>query len=156
MKIAVERIECATEEARALIAELDAELAGDYAPEQRHGFAIDRVFQPDVRFFIVRLNGVAAGCGAIAFEDGFAELKRMYVRPDQRGLGAVQALVERLEVEALEAGFRLLALETGDSLFAAMRVYERAGFRRCAAFGDYLRKPAHTIARSVFFEKVIA
>jgi putative acetyltransferase len=103
----------------------------------------------------VRLAGAAVGCGAIGFDEGFAELKRMYVRPKMRGLGAVQALLQRLEEEAAARGVALLRLETGDTLHAAHKVYERAGFKRCGAFGHYLTLEPHRIARSVFMEKKI-
>ena len=52
MLIEVEQVVAPTDDARALIGELDAELAGPYPPENRHGLSIDRVFQPSVMFFI--------------------------------------------------------------------------------------------------------
>jgi putative acetyltransferase len=64
-------------------------------------------------------------------------------------------VIAQLEAEAKARGVTRLLLETGDVLHAALRVYERAGFKRCGAFGDYLALPAHTIERSVFFEKHI-
>ena len=155
MGLVVERVEKATDEARLLITTLENELSGTYAAEQRHGLNIEQVFQPSVRFFIARLDGVAAGCGAIGLYDGFAELKRMYVRPEMRGLGVVQAVLARLEAEAAAQGYSRVTLETGDVLHAAHKVYERAGYRRCGAFGDYVSMPPHTIERSVFMEKRI-
>ena len=155
MSIVVERVESATEEARALITALEAELSGQYELYHRHGLSIEQVFLPGIRFFVARLDGAAVGCGAIACDDGFAELKRMYVRPELRGRGVVQAILARLEAEASAQGYTRLTLETGDGLHAAIRVYERAGFRRCSAFGAYVTKPAHTIERSLFFEKGI-
>ncbi|MEQ1868365.1 MAG: GNAT family N-acetyltransferase, partial [Micropepsaceae bacterium] len=107
------------------------------------------------RFFSVRLEGAAVGCGAVGFDDGFAELKRMYVLPAMRGRGVVQALLARLETEAVAHGYRRLMLETGDTLLPALRVYERAGFRRCGAFGHYAVLEPHRIVRSVFMEKSI-
>lgn len=151
----VELVERATDEARALVASLDAELSVGYAPEHQHGYDIERVFQPDVKFFIVRLDGEAVGCGAVGLDEEVAELKRMYVRPEMRGRGAVQALLARLEAEALAHGYARLALETGDTLLSAHRVYERAGFKRCGAFGHYLALEPHRIARSVFMDKAI-
>src|SRR6185369_4531046 len=67
---------------RALVAELDAELGGLYAPEQRHGLALHTIFQSHIRFFVVRLDGEPAGCGGVALFSDFAEIKRMYVRKE--------------------------------------------------------------------------
>jgi len=38
---------------------------------------------------------------------------------------------------------------------AAVRFYEREGYRKCVAFGPYAAMPANAIATSVFFEKRI-
>jgi putative acetyltransferase len=154
LAITLELTERATDDARALIGELEAELSGAYAADQRHGLSVDRVFQPGIRFFIARLDGRPVGCGGIAFEDGFAELKRMYVRPAARGRGVVQALINRLEEEARTHGYARVTLETGDAQLAAIRAYERAGYRRCAAFGSYATLEPCAIVRSVFFEKL--
>jgi putative acetyltransferase len=87
--------------------------------------------------------------------DGFAEVKRMYVRPTARGCGAARAILSRLEDEARARNIRRLVLETGDIRHAAMRLYERAGFTRCAAFGAYATMPLRAVERSVFYEKQI-
>jgi putative acetyltransferase len=154
--ITIERTTTPTDDARTLVEALETELSGNFEAHQRHGLSLDRLFQPHIAFFIARLDGEAVGCGGVAFEDGFAELKRMYVRPDKRGRGVVQTLITCLEDEARSRGVTRLLLETGDVLHAAIRVYERAGFKRCEAFGDYLALPAHTIERSVFLEKRLA
>ena len=153
MSLTIERVERATEEVRALIDELEAELSGSYAAEQRHGLNIEQIFQPGILFFVARLDGAPVGCGGVALDDGFAELKRMFVRRHARGRGMAQAILARLEAEARTRGYKHLMLETGDARSPAIRLYERAGFKRCAAFGAYQTMRPHTIARSLFFEK---
>ncbi|MEA2707725.1 MAG: putative acetyltransferase [Phycisphaerales bacterium] len=106
-------------------------------------------------FFIARLDGEAVGCGGIAFEEGFAEVKRMYVRPRARGRDVAGTILARLEHEAGARGVTRLTLETGDERHAAIRFYERVGFTRCAAFGAYAAMPPRAIEHSVFFEKSI-
>jgi putative acetyltransferase len=142
-----------TPEARELIEALEAELSGDFSAEQRHGYSVERVFQPNIFFFLARLDGQSVGCGALAFEEGLAEVKRMYVRPPRRGSGVGRAILQRLEEEAAARGASRLVLETGDVLQPAIRLYECAGFTRCAAFGPYLAMPPASIVRSVFMEK---
>ena len=109
----------------------------------------------NVRFFAARLDGVAVGCGGVAFYDGYAEVKRMFTRPIARRRGVAAALLERLEGEARGAGHSVLRLETGMYQEEAIGFYERAGFERCAAFGDYLDLSPQAIETSVFYEKSI-
>jgi putative acetyltransferase len=153
--VRIELAPTATDDVRALVDELEAVLAAEYLPEQRHGLALDALFQPHIRFFLAALRGEAVGCGGVALFDDFAEVKRMYVRDAARRQGVAAAILARLEQEARDAGFSWLRLETGDNQIAAMQLYERAGFRRCPAFGDYARMMPQSIVTSVFFEKQI-
>jgi putative acetyltransferase len=151
--IVIEPVTEPTQEAAALIAELDDVLGAVYEPEQRHGLSLEQVLQPHVRFFIARIDGEAAGCGAVALFAGYAEVKRMYTREAARGRGVGKALLARLEQDARGAGRPLLRLETGTYKAAAIGLYEGYGFRSCAAFGHYAALPPHRIAASLFYEK---
>jgi putative acetyltransferase len=151
--ILIELVPRATDEVRVLLGELDGVLSAGYPPEQRHGLAVEAIFQPHVRFFVARLDGVAVGCGGVAFFPDFAEVKRMYVRDTARGRGVADAILARIETAARGEGQALLRLETGDRQVAAMRLYARLGFRHCAAFGAYAAMAPEAIATSVFFEK---
>jgi putative acetyltransferase len=153
--VQIELAPSATEEIRALVEELETVLAAEYLPEQRHGLAIDALFQPHIQFFLAWLDGAAVGCGGVALFSDFAEVKRMYVRDPARRQGVAGAILARLEEEARDAGLSWLRLETGDNQIAAMQLYARAGFSRCPAFGDYLQMTPQSIATSVFFEKRI-
>ncbi|NJM91853.1 MAG: GNAT family N-acetyltransferase [Rhodospirillaceae bacterium] len=151
--IAIERVNAPTPEVIGLLDGLNAALAGPYTEEQRHALPVDRLFQPNIRFFIARLDGEAVACGGIGFYDGFAELKRMYSKPSIRGCGIAKQLLARLELEASNAGQRLLRIETGAYQHEAIRFYERAGYRRCEAFGPYAAMPPTAIETSVFYQK---
>jgi putative acetyltransferase len=155
MSLVLEHVNAPTDDARLLIGELESELSGDYQPHQRHGLSIEKVFQSHITFFVARLDGKPVGCGGIAFEDGFAEIKRMYVRKKARGRNVAQAILARLEDEARAKGYKRVTLETGDVLQPAIRLYERSGFTRCAPFGAYAKMPKPAVERSVFFEKRI-
>lgn len=146
---------------RLLVGELETTLSAAYPPENRHGLPVEAIFQPHIRFFVahVFVDGVGhdpAGCGGVALCNGFAELKRMYVREPWRGSGVAAALLRRLEREASDAGHTWLTLETGDAQHAALRFYRREGFAPCAAFGDYAAMRAPAIASSVFMHKRLA
>jgi putative acetyltransferase len=155
MDLLIERTTSPTDDVRSLITELEDSLAAEYPPEQRHGLDLDAIFQPHIQFFIARVDGAAVGCGGVAVFADFAEVKRMYVRPAARGHGIADALLERIERVTRDAGLARLCLETGDRQLAAIRVYSRAGFSRCGAFGDYAAMPPASIATSVFFEKYL-
>jgi putative acetyltransferase len=152
-QITVELVPVATDDVRIFIGELDWILSAEYPPEQRHGLALDAIFKPEIRFLLARLDRAAVGCGGVAFFTDFAEIKRIYVRDVARGRGVAQALLARIEREAGEAGLLLLKLETGVRQIAALRFYERAGFRPCIAFGAYAAMAPQAIATSVFLEK---
>ena len=109
----VERAVEATHEVRDLIEELNEVLGAAYEAHQRHGLSIEQLFEPHVRFFIARLDGLAVGCGGVAVFDDYAEVKRMYTRPMARGRGVAKALLRRIEDEARGAGILVLRLETG-------------------------------------------
>ena len=153
LAVEIEQATSASDEVRAVIAELDEELAEHYDEVQRHGLSLDALFQPHVRFFVARSGGAAVGCGGIALFADFAEVKRMYVRPDARGKGVADVIIAKLTVEVLDAGLSILRLETGTHQVAALRFYRRCGFQACDAFEPYASMPTEAIAQSVFMEK---
>lgn len=155
MDLLIEHTTTPTDDVRSLIAELEDSLAVEYPPEQRHGLALDAIFQPHIQFFVARDAGAAVGCAGVALFADLAEVKRMYVRPAARGRGIADALLARIEIVTRDAGLRRLCLETGDRQIAAIRMYARAGFSRCQAFGPYAAMPPSSIATSVFFEKYL-
>ena len=151
--ITIELVPSATDDVRGMVAELDQILSAEYPPEQRHGLALEAIFQPGIRFFLARLDGAAVGCGGVALFADFAEVKRMYVRDVARGCGVAQALLARIEREVQDAGLALVRLETGARQIAALQFYQRAGFEICAAFGAYSTMAPQAVATSVFLQK---
>jgi putative acetyltransferase len=153
--LTIERVATPMDEIRQLVAELDEALSGPYLPDQRHALSLDQLFEDNVRFFAARLDGVALGCGGVAFYDGFAEVKRMFTRPTARRKGVAAVLLRRLEDEARGAGNTVLRLETGMYQAEVIGFYEREGFERCEAFGDYVALSPQAVETSVFYEKSI-
>ncbi|MGH6874151.1 MAG: GNAT family N-acetyltransferase [Aestuariivirgaceae bacterium] len=134
-----------------LIRELDAMFAALYPAESNHLLDIETLAGKDTRFFVVRLNGRALGCGALWLHRQYGEVKRVYVSPDARGRKIGHLIMRRLEQEARALDLPLLRLETGIHQREALGLFTAAGFTRCGAFGDY---PAED-ANSVFMEKRI-
>jgi GNAT superfamily N-acetyltransferase len=133
-----------SDDARRLIAALDAGLAELYPPEQRFGPNLKAQHLEGGRgaFLIARDGGRAVGCGAIRVLDPTtAEVKRMYVELDQRGKGVGRAVLARLEAAAKELGVHRLVLETGIYQDAALTFYRRAGFTQVDCWGEYASSP---------------
>ena len=152
MTVIIEPVDPRLPKARKLVEELDALLISLYPMESNHLVAIDRLAEPDTRFFIAAVDGKAVGCGAIMLVDGsYAEVKRVYVAPAGRRLGLAKLLLARLEVEALNNGLRLMRLETGRYQPEALALFEATGFRLCGAFGDYPSDDPN----SIFMEKAL-
>ena len=87
-------------DARRLIAALDAGLTEGYLPEQRFGPNLKPAQLEGGKgaFLVARAGDRAVGCGAIRMLDArTAEVKRMYVEPDQRGRGVGKAVLASLE-----------------------------------------------------------
>lgn len=137
--------------ATALISELEATLDPLYPVESRHGYSIEKLLRERVAFFVLRYEGAEAGCGGIQLCDAdYAELKRMYVRPQYRGLGLSKVILIHLEEYARSHGITRLRLETGIYQTEAIGLYERFGFQRIKPFGGYEDDPL-----SIYFEKEI-
>jgi putative acetyltransferase len=137
---------------RALIAELDAYLYSLYPAENVYALDLASLLQPNVLFAVARdADGAALGCAAVVVMPDYGEIKRMYVRPAARGQGVGRRLIDVLETAAAARGCRTFVLETGPTMPQALALYERLGYLRCGAFGDY---PEHPL--SVFMQKVVS
>jgi putative acetyltransferase len=139
-----------TPPARALIAELEAELDLPVYPlEVRYGYSAEKLIAERVAFFVIWVDGEPTGCGGIQFYDNeYGELKRMFVRPQYRGLGLGKKMLQHLEGYAQHHGIAITRLETGTYQHEAIGLYERMGFRKIPPFGEYWETPFN-----VFYEK---
>lgn len=72
------------------------------------------------------------------YEDGDAELKRMYVTPQARGLGLARRILAALEDDARAAGRVRMVLETGTKQPEAIALYLSSGYALAEVkFGHY-------------------
>jgi putative acetyltransferase len=133
----------------ALIEDLDAYQKPLYPIESFHGIDLEALSRPDVLFAVARgAHRIALGCGAMVVGPAYGEIKRMYTRPEARGLGIGRRLLAFLEGEAQARGCTLFRLETGYLQDEALRLYARGGYERRGPFGEYTDDPT-----SVFMEK---
>jgi carbonic anhydrase len=131
------------EYARSLDFELDfqdfeAELAGlpgDYAP-------------PEGRLLIAEAGGRAGGCVALhRHAEGICEMKRLFVRPADRGTGLGRKLAQAAIEEARRIGYRRIRLDTiGASMGSAIALYRSLGFKEIPPY-----RP-NPIASAMYFE----
>ena len=138
-----------TADAILLISELESQLAPFYPQTSRHGYSVEKLIAQGVNFFVTRCDGVPAGCGGIElFGQEYGEVKRMYVRPQFRGLGLAKLMLNHLEAYASQHYVPVLRLETGIYQKAAITLYEQMGFQSISPFGTYHEDPM-----SKFYEK---
>lgn len=122
----------------ALLAQAQALQATIYPPEHNHALPTDALTAEHIRFFAAREGETVLGVGALAIQGDYGEVKSMFTSDAARGKGVGAALLRMIEDTARDEGLIALKLETGDELAAACRLYERHGFSRCGAFGDYV------------------
>lgn len=77
------------------------------------------------------------GCGGIKrIDDTTAEVKRMWIDPDWRGLGLGRRLLAELEDLARRRGHRHVVLDTNETLTEAIAMYQQAGYRETDRYND--------------------
>ena len=135
---------------RVLIEALDQYMIPLYPAESNHLLDIETLRQPQMRFFAAAVGDRVMGCGGCWLHDGYAEIKRVYVSPEARGLGLAKRLMDRIEAEALSTGRSIARLETGIHQPEALGLYRRLGYVDRGPFGDYAEDP-----NSVFMEKAL-
>ncbi len=100
-------------------------LPGAYAP-------------PSGRLLLARYRDHAAGCIALRkLEASICEMKRLYVRPEDRGLGLGRMLVERLIAEARAIAYERMRLDTiASAMKDAIALYRTMGFVEIAPYSS--------------------
>ncbi len=83
-------------------------------------------------------DNLAVGCGAFKqFDKQTAEIKRMFVLPEQRGQGIGQKILQELEHWATEENYTQCILETGKRQHQAIALYTKSGYHTIPNFGQY-------------------
>ncbi|MEV0258720.1 GNAT family N-acetyltransferase [Streptomyces sp. NPDC050732] len=96
------------------------------------------MFEPPRGLYLIAYdaNGTALATGGWRamdeneenYQDGDAELKRMYVTPEARGLGLARRILAALEDDAKAAGRTRMVLETGTKQPEAITLYTSSGY----------------------------
>ena len=121
-----------------------ADMHADTPPESIHMMPASALRAPEIAFFVMHLDGVPVGMGAIKqITPDHAEIKSMHVLHEMRGKGLSRRMLEALVAHARASGLSRLSLETGiqPTFIAARGLYAQAGFNECPPFGDYHDDP---------------
>jgi ribosomal protein S18 acetylase RimI-like enzyme len=99
-------------------------LPGKYAP-------------PSGALLIAKVNEITAGCVALRkIGEGVCEMKRLYVKPEFRGLRLGKTLTVKIIDEAKRLGYSKMRLDILEKLKKAMAIYESLGFRKIPPYYD--------------------
>lgn len=136
---------------QALVAELQEEFVVRYGGPDATPLAETHFDPPLGAFFVAFLSDRPIGMGGWRLRPDVsalggrlaAEIKRMYVVPDARGLGCARAVLAALEESARDAGADVMVLESGLKQPEALELYGSAGYVPVPGFGIYRDSPVN-------------
>jgi putative acetyltransferase len=130
--------------------------------QQRYGgegdnahLQLDELRPPEGLFLVARRERhLVGGVGLRSISEPdlhFAEVKRLWVRPDLRREGIALALMNEVEVRANEFGYRTLFLETGPAQPEALSLYDATGWTRIEQYppGAFSHPQAHRFTKAL-------
>jgi GNAT superfamily N-acetyltransferase len=103
----------------ATAAEIDSALAEDPS---------DDLAAPTGWFALAGSVARPLGCVGLRLRPGYAELTRLFVRPEARGRGVGRLLIARAEQHAAAGGAPVIRLDTRDDLIEARALYAACGY----------------------------
>lgn len=108
-------------------------------PELKTDYWGNNVIEFNPNVVIVYLEDKPVGCGCFKkYNDTTAELKRMFVTPEARGLGLAQLIIKEVEKMVIEHGFEILILETLYKQIEAINLYQKVGFEIIENYEPYV------------------
>jgi DNA-binding MarR family transcriptional regulator/GNAT superfamily N-acetyltransferase len=119
------------------VAELNRRSTRGFDPSVGATALPHEVRPPAGHFFVAYLHGEPIGCGGVKHHaNAPAEIKRMWIAPQARGLGLGRRLLETLEARAGQGGAEVARIETSAVLTEALSLYRSTGWVEVAPFND--------------------
>jgi len=132
------RVNSDSKDFQSLVKLLDEELNQTYGIIQKQYDKLN-VIENLETVVVGYVNGFASGCGCFKkYDAGSIEIKRMFVKKEERGSGIAAIILMELEKWAKEKGYTSSILETGIKQAAAMKFYAKMGYNRIENYGAYI------------------
>ena len=97
--------------------------------KNREAFIPYNISESITDVLIASVEGAAVGCAGLkAYSDSDVEIKRVWVDPEFRGNQISTAMMDALEVKAVELGFRRAILQTRPQMEEAVHLYTKRGY----------------------------
>jgi GNAT superfamily N-acetyltransferase len=98
---------------------------------------IDKFLPPNGRLILAFIDDKACGIGCLkSINDEIGEVKRMYVDPSFRKIGAGRAILQGLLNAAKEAGYQKVRLDSPKFMDAAHSLYRSFGFAAIPVYDE--------------------
>jgi GNAT superfamily N-acetyltransferase len=98
---------------------------------------IDKFLPPNGRLILAFIDGNACGIGCLkSINAEIGEIKRMYVDPTYRKIGAGRAILQGLLNAAKEAGYKKVRLDSPKFMEAAHSLYRSFGFEAIPVYPE--------------------
>ena len=98
--------------------------------------------------FVLYDGALPVGCASFKkYEEGTAEVKRVFIREEYRGRGLSRLLMQALEEKAKDKGYHSLILETGRPFVSAIALYTNMGYSAIPNYGPYVGMEASVCMR---------
>jgi len=92
---------------------------------------------PKGRLYIASIDKKSVGCVALKkVDDEYCEMKRLYVRPGNRGKHIGKKLVEQIISDAKDIGYKHIRLDTFPFMESAIKMYKNYGFYEIEKYND--------------------
>ncbi|KAB1854999.1 GNAT family N-acetyltransferase [Acinetobacter tandoii] len=147
------------------IAQIIREVSKEFGLAPESGFAVadpilDNLYQvysqPNAQYWVIEnAQGQILGGGGLSPLSGdhaTLEIQKMYFLPEIRGLGFAKQILEQCFEFASARGYRSCYLETTESLWQAVKLYEKLGFQHLSVPKGHT---GHSHACEIWMEKTL-